>query len=165
MEGEDPKLPATYTTASRERESELCKRLGVRYEFLQVDLLPPAKVPPNRPVAIEKYFALLDDPKNYPVLVHCKAGLHRTGVLIALYRLEYEGWTVYQALEEMRANGFARAPSYSPNEYIRQYLVNYQPRAKDLPSVAEHLPRIPAEGILRNVSRPVPVRVHGGVLP
>src|SRR5206468_4829000 len=100
--------------------------------FLEVDLLPPDTVPPGRPQAIAKFFDVMDDPARAPVLIHCRAGLHRTGVLVALYRMEYDGWSVYEALEEMRALGFGRMASYSPNEYIRQYLANYQPRSRAL---------------------------------
>ena len=127
-EAPDPDLDASYFSTRTERESELCKRLGVNYEFLQVDLQPPNTVPHDRPESIAKFLALMDNPKNYPVLVHCRAGLHRTGVLVALYRMEYNGWSSFEALEELRSLGFGRIASYAPNEYIWQYVLAYQPR-------------------------------------
>ena len=36
----------------------------------------------------------MDDPDSYPVLIHCNAGLNRTGVMVAVYRMEYQGWDV-----------------------------------------------------------------------
>ncbi len=128
-EAPDPDLEANIFSPATEKESDLCKRLGVKYEYLQVDLLPPNTVPPDRPRSIDAFLALLDDPKNYPVLVHCRAGLHRTGVLVAMYRMEYDGWSSHEALEELRSHGFGRSNSYSPNEYIWQYVIAYQPRA------------------------------------
>ncbi|MGE8498869.1 MAG: dual specificity protein phosphatase family protein [Pseudomonas sp.] len=41
-----------------------------------------------------------------PVLIHCKHGQHRTGLIAALYRVVYQGWTKEQALAEMRLGGF-----------------------------------------------------------
>jgi tyrosine-protein phosphatase SIW14 len=61
------------------------------------------------------------------VLLHCKAGLHRTGVLVATYRLEYEGWTPAAALAELRANGFGEWASTAANDYILDYILAYRP--------------------------------------
>ena len=41
-----------------------------------------------------------------PVLIHCKHGQHRTGLIAALYRVVYQGWSKPQALAEMRGGGF-----------------------------------------------------------
>ena len=87
--------------------------------------------PRRRLKAIDAFLALMDDPDNYPVLVHCRAGLHRTGVLIAMYRMEYDGWSSFEALEELRGHGFGRMNSYAPNEYIWQYVIAYQPRDRN----------------------------------
>jgi protein-tyrosine phosphatase len=70
----------------------------------------------------------MDDPANYPVLIHCKAGLHRTGCLVAVYRMEYEGWSPTEAIAEMKDLGFGDAACTSANDYIQQYVLTYQPR-------------------------------------
>lgn len=49
---------------------------------------------------------LLFDPDAAPTLVHCAAGVNRTGLAIGMYRLHVQGWTLEQVLEEMRAFGF-----------------------------------------------------------
>jgi protein tyrosine/serine phosphatase len=41
-----------------------------------------------------------------PVLVHCKHGADRTGVVIAMYRILYQGWTKQQAIDEMEHGGY-----------------------------------------------------------
>jgi protein tyrosine phosphatase (PTP) superfamily phosphohydrolase (DUF442 family) len=41
-----------------------------------------------------------------PVLIHCKHGQNRTGLIAALYRVIYQGWSKQQALAEMRGGGF-----------------------------------------------------------
>lgn len=41
-----------------------------------------------------------------PVLLHCKHGQNRTGLIAALYRVIYQNWSKEQALAEMRGGGF-----------------------------------------------------------
>ena len=68
----------------------------------------------------------MDDPANHPVLLHCRAGLHRTGVLAAVYRMEYQGWTPAQAIDELKAYGFGEFPCSSANDYITQYVLTFR---------------------------------------
>jgi protein tyrosine/serine phosphatase len=44
--------------------------------------------------------------RNGPTLVHCEHGSDRTGLIVALYRILYQGWSKKQALHEMRAKAF-----------------------------------------------------------
>lgn len=41
-----------------------------------------------------------------PVLMHCKHGRNRTGLMAALYRMVIQGWSREAALEEMHQGGF-----------------------------------------------------------
>jgi len=52
------------------------------------------------------FLSLVNDPKNWPVYVHCKGGRHRTGALTAIYRITKDGWTADQAYKEMKAYDF-----------------------------------------------------------
>jgi tyrosine-protein phosphatase SIW14 len=122
----DPDLSVSYFGCDTIKESELCRRLGVRYVHLPPDLIPRRRVPAHRPEAMDRLLALLDDPATYPVLIHCRAGLHRTGVMTAVYRMEYAGWTPGQAIEELKANGFGEWPCTAANDYIMQYILTYQ---------------------------------------
>ena len=54
------------------------------------------------------------------VLIHCKHGQHRTGLIAALYRVVYQGWNKQQALAEMRG-GFGGEERLDDVElYLRQ---------------------------------------------
>jgi protein tyrosine phosphatase (PTP) superfamily phosphohydrolase (DUF442 family) len=128
-------------------ESEFCRRHGVRYLFLAPDLVDRRTVPPNRPAVIDQFLAVMDDPENYPVLFHCRAGLHRTGVLAAVYRMEYQGWTVPQAMAELRAHGFGKTQSTARNDYITQYILTYQPRSGAQESAMKSATRTKATAI------------------
>jgi protein tyrosine phosphatase (PTP) superfamily phosphohydrolase (DUF442 family) len=122
----DPDLPLTPLSTKTIKESELCKQLGVRYLWMPPDLLPHRRIPAERPRTLDRFFRLMDDKANYPVLLHCRAGLHRTGVMVAAYRMEYEGWDWHQALAELRDNGFGLWVSTSANDYITQYLLTFR---------------------------------------
>lgn len=126
-EARDPYLPDTWQTKSTFRESEVCEQLGVRYVSLDGGLLAEPGPPGlNRPKVIDEFLEILDDPANHPVLFHCKAGLHRTGLLAAVYRIEYEDRPVADAVRELRANGFGTFAATDGNEYLVQYLQDYQ---------------------------------------
>lgn len=128
-EAVDPDLPASYFNGfHRTRESELCKAFGARMEFLFVELVGPDRAGKEYPSTIARFLDIMDDPANYPVLIHCKAGLHRTGVLSAVYRMEYQHWTPLEAWHELRSHGFGEFVSDSSNDYITQYLLTYRPR-------------------------------------
>jgi tyrosine-protein phosphatase SIW14 len=127
-ENADPLMPNAWMGTPRVRESELCQQLGVRYIQLDViELIDPAEKGVRRPAVIDQFLALCDDPSIYPVLIHCKAGLHRTGRLTAIYRMEYEGWTNAAAAYEMKANGYGDFMCTDQDEYFVQYVREYKP--------------------------------------
>jgi protein tyrosine/serine phosphatase len=104
-------------------ESEFCKHKGVRYHWL-----PPQLVPEGEPQTIEKFLEVCDDKNAYPILLHCKAGLHRTGTMVAFYRIEYEQWSRQEAIQELLTCGFSLKQCTAKNPYIKNYLLDYQPR-------------------------------------
>ncbi|NWA04009.1 phosphatase domain-containing protein [Pseudomonas gingeri] len=50
--------------------------------------------------------AIKDAQANGPVLMHCKHGSDRTGLMAAMYRVVVEGWSKEDALSEMTQGGF-----------------------------------------------------------
>jgi tyrosine-protein phosphatase SIW14 len=132
----DPEVSTGYFTSQTIKESELCNSLGVRYVFIPPDLIERRLADRQRPEAIDQFLNLLDDPAVYPVLIHCRAGLHRTGVMTAIYRMEYQGWSREHAIAELKENGFGEWPCTSANDYITQYILTYQPRTSRRQTVA-----------------------------
>jgi protein tyrosine/serine phosphatase len=74
--------------------------------------------------ALVEFRKVMDDPANYPVLIHCFAGLHRTGAMCAVFRMDYQGWTNAEAIAEMRLLGYTL-----DHEDVLGYLTKYQPVA------------------------------------
>lgn len=108
-------------------EEEYC----IRQEMNYIRLTPQrwegdhGEEPPIEP-NVQQFLAVMRDPKNHPVLVHCFAGEHRTGAYTALYRMEFEGWPVEKAMAEMKACGYDNLD----NEYdIMGYLHRHALRA------------------------------------
>jgi protein tyrosine/serine phosphatase len=50
--------------------------------------------------------AIRDGRKRGPVLLHCQHGADRTGLIVALYRILYQGWSKEEALKEMKQGDF-----------------------------------------------------------
>ncbi|MBI9077620.1 MAG: tyrosine-protein phosphatase [Desulfatibacillum sp.] len=53
-----------------------------------------------------RFIRLTKDPATAPVYLHCHHGSDRTGVMTASYRVVVCGWTLDQAIEEMKHGGF-----------------------------------------------------------
>ena len=69
---------------------------------------------------IAEFLAIVSDPANRPVLVHCEYGNARTGFAVAAYRIAGEDWTYEKALAE--ALDFHFNPDNSTNRQYEQIL-------------------------------------------
>jgi len=61
---------------------------------------------PSPEVQVSKFLDIMNDRSNYPVLVHCAAGVERSGVMVAAYRIRKNRWTAARAIKEMKTFGF-----------------------------------------------------------
>jgi tyrosine-protein phosphatase SIW14 len=73
--------------------------------------------------SIAEFRKVMEDPTKHPVLVHCFAGIHRTGMMCAVYRMDYQGWTNDEAMAEMRTMGYTILDDH---EDIFAYLIRYR---------------------------------------
>ena len=85
---------------------------------------------PTDAQAIE-FLKAVDDPANGIVYVHCAGGRHRTGSMIAVYRMAHDGWTLDQAYKEMLAYDFYTGGGH---EGFKTYVDNYYHRMTSDPS-------------------------------
>lgn len=51
------------------------------------------------------FYGLMDAPESYPVLIHCAHGKDRTGMMVAMYRIQYQDWPPKKAYKEMERCG------------------------------------------------------------
>jgi protein tyrosine/serine phosphatase len=112
---------------------EVCRQTGARYVDLPVGdvwCLAGVKAPnqdtaPEAPFDLAPLWKIIEDPSARPVLIHCWGGKHRTGVVAALYRIRYQGWSAADAIAEMDLYGF---DSHKPKfQDVVAYLHRYRP--------------------------------------
>jgi protein tyrosine/serine phosphatase len=72
---------------------------------------------------INRIVAIMADPNNQPVFVHCKLGKDRTGVVMAAYRMKVDGWPLTLAESEMESFGFNEV-WINLKSFIRSYAVS-----------------------------------------
>lgn len=75
----NPEIPAELTA---EKEA-VAKIPGVNYFNNGSDQVPQQH-------NLDTFFKIMDNPDNYPVLIHCYHGVGRAEMYSALYRIEYE---------------------------------------------------------------------------
>src|SRR5258708_34838240 len=76
----------------------------------------PAPVEEN----IRVFSEIIDNPKHFPILIHCFAGIHRTGAYCAIYHMEKDHWTNDRAIAELEASGYADS-EMDELGYLRRY--------------------------------------------
>lgn len=61
---------------------------------------------------VVQFLRIMNTPSMQPVLLHCKHGADRTGMMTALYRIINQGWSKNDAIAEMRQGGFGYHPMW-----------------------------------------------------
>ena len=77
-------------------EKRLVESAGLRYERIA---LASNDTPRSEQVA--RFLEIVRDPSLRPLYVHCQHGVDRTGAMMAVYRIEDEGWSNPEAFAEM----------------------------------------------------------------
>src|SRR4030095_13422208 len=72
--------------------------------------------------AIDEFLKITKDPANGPFYVHCAGGRHRTGLMGAVYRFNYDGWDYAKAYQEMKKyDYYSRWGHGEIKKYVQQY--------------------------------------------
>jgi protein tyrosine/serine phosphatase len=87
----NPEIPAELTA---EKEA-IAKIKGVNYFNNGSDQVP-------KPENLTTFFKIMDNPANYPVLIHCYHGVGRAEMYSAIYRIEYENMNRNEARTSTR---------------------------------------------------------------
>jgi tyrosine-protein phosphatase SIW14 len=78
-------------------EQKLVEAAGMKFHRIGMS----TRVAPTKE-QLASFLAVVNDPANQPVYVHCAGGRHRTGVMTAAYRMTHDKWTAEQAFKEMK---------------------------------------------------------------
>ena len=73
---------------------------------------------------IGRVLAIINDPDNQPVFVHCQRGADRTGTVVAIYRITHDGWTSAKAKQEASFYGMRRV-QFEMRDYITDYYLRH----------------------------------------
>ena len=115
-----PGQDSTNTTPLQDIDAEgtALASVGVRHIHL-----PTPQVP--TPETVAQFLAVVRDPANRPTLIHCYHGIGRTELFVALYRMEFEGWSNQKARAQARF--FLPFSSFSDTSEKGRFLIAYQP--------------------------------------
>jgi len=69
---------------------------------------------------VHQFLAIVSDPANRPVFVHCRQGWNRVGIMTAIYRVVQQGWDPRRAYAEARQFGLV------PWNFLSRYVVLYE---------------------------------------
>ena len=111
----NPEIPQELT-AEKEAVSKI---EGVNYFNNGSDQVP-------KPENLDRFFKIMDNPDNYPVLIHCYHGVGRAEMYSALYRIEYEKWSNEQARKGVRT--LIKFSSFDDGTPKGEYLKAYKSR-------------------------------------
>lgn len=103
-------------------ENAIDKIAGIQYYNLPTDQIPEDST-------VKKFLKIMDNPKNYPVLIHCHHGVGRSRLFSSIYRIEYENFSN----EDARANArflWELSGNFSKNSEKGIYLTNYRKRIR-----------------------------------
>lgn len=99
-------------------EGELVRAAGMRYVHI-----PLESTDAPEPEQVARFLEVVRDAGAHPIYVHCLHGVDRTGAMIAVYRIEEQGWSNSDALAEMEHFG-----AHGVLHDLRRFVGSFAPR-------------------------------------
>lgn len=90
-----------FSKSQAAHEKQVVEGLGMKFVHI-----PMSWITPPKEAQIKQWLKITGDSSQGPVFVHCQHGRDRTGTMIGIYRIAFDGWTYDQAYEEMKEKGF-----------------------------------------------------------
>lgn len=106
-----------------EMEESFCKANGMNFFHI-----PLRGNQPPSDEQLEEWLDILSDPANYPILVHCAQGVVRTGIMTAIYQIEFLGEDNRKVWEDLPRYGHDF--DIPKRKAMKNYILNYQPRRR-----------------------------------
>jgi protein tyrosine/serine phosphatase len=98
-------------------EKSAVEALGMKYVNI-----PMSGWQSPKDVQIAEFLKLVGNPETGKFFVHCKAGIHRTGVAGAVYRFNKYNWNYDQAYKEMKNYNFTSGLVHgSLKSFVKKY--------------------------------------------
>jgi protein tyrosine phosphatase (PTP) superfamily phosphohydrolase (DUF442 family) len=97
-------------------EKEYLQKKGIKLERIPVKL---GGWPKKQDV--ERFFAVVNDPQNQPVIVHCAQGVRRTGMMAAAYQIKQLGYDKERAKESILRFGHSDRTANDVKRFIDGY--------------------------------------------
>jgi predicted protein tyrosine phosphatase len=111
----NPEIPAELTA----EQNAIAKIKGVNYFNNGSEQVPKQE-------NLDRFFKIMDNKDNYPVLIHCYHGIGRGEMYSALYRIEYENFTNEAARQGVRT--VVKFSSFDDGTPKGEYLKSYKSR-------------------------------------
>ena len=111
----NPEIPEELTAEKKAIE----KIENVNYFNVGSDQVPSKE-------ALEKFYKVMDDSTNYPVLIHCYHGTGRAVLYSSIYRMEYENMLNTNARDKTRV--LLKWSSFDDGKPKGEFLKNYKTR-------------------------------------
>jgi protein tyrosine/serine phosphatase len=125
--GYDDKGRRTVNTGEKiQLEDNALQAAGIRHVSL-----PATQIPDD--YTVDRFLAEIETAGSRPVLIHCDHGIGRTGLFIALYLMEYAGYSNEDARHcvsryySLRLHGRKHfAPDFNKGKYIIDYSLRHK---------------------------------------
>lgn len=97
---------------------------GMKYVLIPMD---GVSAPSDEDVA--KFLSVINDPSSGKIYMHCKAGIHRTGAMGAVYRIYKDGWDYDKTYAEMKNYQFSAGLFHGAlKSFVQKYAAKNPPK-------------------------------------